>query len=151
MKKILLLNMVCFSLFGCDSNKVTKEYLVGEWDCVNKEYESKYDPKSAGFSKYTELYSNHVIRSYKIVNEVLLTKIIDEDEDEEKLDLDEFYKNLEVKDKIEDCEYIITRSLLKNSSNKFTFEIEMIVNCSEKDNPVNKFKVKRKAICTRIK
>lgn len=149
MKKITLICLACFALSGCSDDKVTKEYLVGEWDCVNKEYQSKYNPKLAGFSKYTESFSTQVIRSYKVVNGVLLTKTIDEDE--EKVDLDEFYKNVKVKEKVEDCECMITRNLSKNSSNKFTFEIEMIVNCSEKDDPLNKFKIKRKAICTRIK
>lgn len=71
MKKILL-SLVCLSLFGCDDNKVTKEYLVGKWDCVYKEYKSKYDYKLKRYSDYSETHSNQVIQSYEIVNGILL-------------------------------------------------------------------------------
>jgi len=39
--------------------------------------------------------------------------------------LDEVYNNLKIEDKTDNQEYVINRNLVKNSSNKFTYEMEM--------------------------
>ena len=43
MKRIALLGLVCFTLFGCGEKKVTEEMLLGEWNCTvsTQEAESK--------------------------------------------------------------------------------------------------------------
>ncbi|MBI0104145.1 hypothetical protein H3T80_08295 [Gilliamella sp. W8145] len=152
MKRIALLGLACFTLFGCGDDsggKVTNEFLVGKWDCVNKKYESNYDSKMNKYSDYVESSSSQIIQSYKVVNGVLLSKTGDEDGIE--LDLDKFYNNLTTKGNSDDCEYTTIRNLVKNSSNGFTFEMEMIFNCSYENNLLHKFKIKRDIICTRIK
>jgi len=152
MKRIVLLGLACFALYGCgdDSDgKVNNEFLVGKWDCVNKKYESNYDSKMNKYSDYVESSSSQIIQSYKVVNGVLLSKTGDEDGIE--LDLDKFYNNLTTKGNSDDCEYTTIRNLVKNSSNGFTFEMEMIFNCSYENNLLHKFKIKRDIICTRIK
>lgn len=77
MKKVLLLGLVSFTLSGCGDEsrgKVTNDFLVGKWECVNKEYESEYDSKFEEYSDYVESSSEQVIQSYKVVNGVLLLK-----------------------------------------------------------------------------
>ena len=34
MKRIALLGLTCFALFGCGEKKVTEEMLLGEWNCT---------------------------------------------------------------------------------------------------------------------
>lgn len=50
-------------------------------------------------------------------------------------------------------EYVINRNLFKNSSNKYTFEMEMFI--TDRDNKTgetkSKTKTKRLRVCTRIK
>ena len=152
MKRIALLGLVCFALSGCGDDsggKVTNEFLVDKWDCINKKYESNYDSKMNKYSDYVESSSSQIIQSYKVVNGVLLSKTGDEDGIE--LDLDKFYNNLTTTGNSDDCEYTTIRNLVKNSNDKFTFEMEMIFNCSYENNLLHKFKIKRDIICTRIK
>lgn len=156
MKRIALLGLVCFALSGCgdDSDndsggKVTNEFLVGKWECVNKEYKSEYDSKFEEYSDYVESSSKQVIQSYKIVNGVLLSKTADEEAVE--IDLDNFYNNLKMEGKDYDLEYVINRSLVKNSNNKFTFEMEMFITDQGDKTDKTKSKTKRLNICTRIK
>lgn len=39
MKKITLLGLIGFILTGCGDDKVTKEYLVGDWRCKDNQYQ----------------------------------------------------------------------------------------------------------------
>ena len=152
MKKVALLSLVSFVLVGwSDDNggKVTNEFLVGNWGCFNKEYESSYDSKLEEYSDYSELSSTQVIRSYKVVNGVLLMKSTDQEEAE--VDLDKIYNNLKTENKANDCEYVLNRNLFKNSSNKHTFEMEMFINCSDDNEGITKSKYKIVQVCTRIK
>ncbi|KES15231.1 hypothetical protein GASC598P17_004220 [Gilliamella apis SCGC AB-598-P17] len=34
MKRIALLGLTCFTLFGCGEKKVTEDMLLGEWNCT---------------------------------------------------------------------------------------------------------------------
>jgi len=152
MKKVALLSLVSFVLVGwSDDNggKVTNEFLVGKWGCFNKEYESSYDSKLEEYSDYSELSSTQVIRSYKVVNGVLLMKSTDREDAE--VDLDKIYNNLKTENKANDCEYVLNRNLFKNSSNKHTFEMEMFINCSDDKEGITKSKYKIVQVCTRIK
>ena len=156
MKRIALLALVCFALSGCgdDSDndsggKVTNEFLVGKWECVHKEYKSSYDSKFEEYSDYVESSSKQVIQSYKVVNGVLLSKTADEEAVE--IDLDKFYNNLKMEGKDYDQEYVINRNLVKNSSNKFTFEMEMFITDQDDKSGKTKSKTKRLNVCTRIK
>jgi len=151
MKKILL-SLVCLSLFGCNDDsggKVTNEFLVGKWECVNKEYKSEYDSKFEEYNDYVESSSEQVIQSYKVVNGVLLLKTANQEAVE--VDLDKFYNNLKMEGKDYDQEYLINRNLVKNSSNKFTFEMEMFITAQDNKAGKTKSKTKRLRVCTRIK
>ena len=149
MKKIALLGLACFTLYGCGDDgggKVTNEFLVGKWDCVHKEYKSSYDSKFEEYSDYVESSNKQIIQSYKIVNGVLLSKTADKAAVE--FDLDKFYNNLTTTGKIDnECQYVINKNFSKNSANQFTIEMETLFNCSDKQ----KFKTKRLNVCTRIK
>ena len=152
MKKIALLGLACFSLSGCGDNsggKVTNDFLVGKWDCIDKKYESEYDSKFEEYSDYVESSSEQVIQSYKVVNGVLLLKTANQDAVE--VDLDKFYNNLKMEGKDYDQEYIIKRNLVKNSTNKFTFEMEMFITDQDNMTGETKSKTKRLRVCTRIK
>jgi len=151
MKKILL-SLVCLSLFGCgDDNggKITNEFLVGKWDCVNKEYESRYDSKFEEYNDYVESGSKQLVQSYKIVNGVLLSKT--ENEEAVEVDIDKFYNNLKIEGKENDLQYVINRNLVKNSSNKFTIEMEMFITDQGDKTGKTKSKTKNLIVCTKIK
>ncbi len=38
MKNVLLISLACFTLFGCNNDKVTNAYLVGKWKCERDYY-----------------------------------------------------------------------------------------------------------------
>ena len=136
--------------YGDDSGgKVTNDFLVGKWDCTNKEYKSEYDSKFEEYSDYSESSSSQIIQSYKVVNGVLLSKTGDEEAVE--VNLDKFYNILKMQGKDYDQEYVINRNLVKNSSNGFTFEMEMFITDQENKTGETKSKTKRLRVCTRIK
>lgn len=149
MKKIALLGLIGIVLTGCGDDKVTKEYLVGKWDCSLKKYESNYDPKFKEYDDYSLEGSEQFKHTYKIVDGVLMAKMNNEEAIE--VDLDKIYKNLTIQGKQEDCEYTTNRNLIKNSGDKFTWEMEMFFTCSDRSGEVIKSKSKRERICTRIK
>ncbi|OTP82416.1 hypothetical protein [Gilliamella apicola] len=152
MKRIALLGLVCFALSGCGDDgggKVTNEFLVGKWDCVQKEYKSSYDSKFEEYSDYVESRSEQIIQSFKVVNGVLLLKT--GDEEVEPVDLDEVYNNLKMEGKDYDQEYVINRNLVKNSSNKFTYEMEMFSTHQGDKIDVTKSKTKLLRVCTKAK
>ena len=151
MKKILLLSLACFALFGCGDNKVTKEYLVGKWDCVYKEYGSKYDSKLKRYIDYFETDSKQVIQSYEIVNGILLLK--NENNKAIEFDLDLLYNNLNMEAITNMCgKWSFNQNLSKNTSNKFTYEWEEFCEAYIKRGDLPPYpKTKRVEVCTRIK
>ena len=149
MKKFVLLGLIGFVLTGCGDDKVTKEYLVGKWDCSFKKYESRYDPKIKEYDDYSLESTEHFKHTYKIDDGVLMVKLPRDEVVE--VDLDKIYTQPTIESKQEDCEHTINRSLIKNSSTKFTFEMEMFLTCSNENGEVTKSKSKRERICTRIK
>ena len=150
MKKILL-SLVCLSLFGCGDNKVTKEYLVGKWDCVYKEYKSKYDSKLKRYSDYSETHSKQVIQSYEIVNGILLSKT--ENHKAIEFDLDIFYNNLNMEALTNLCgKWSYNKKLSKNTSNEFTYEREEFCEAYIERGYFPLYpKTKILKVCTRIK
>ena len=149
MKRIVLLGFIGFVLTGCGDDKVTKEYLVGKWDCSYEENESKYDPKFKEYDDYSLKSSAQVKQSYKIVDGVLMSKIADKDAFQ--LDLNKVYSNLSLEGKTENCTYSIKRELVKKTSNKFSWTEETFFDCLSDKDLASKFKTKRERVCTRIK
>ncbi|MCX8618223.1 hypothetical protein J3U42_07455 [Gilliamella sp. B2923] len=66
-------------------------------------------------------------------------------------DSNKTYTQPTIEGKQNDCEYKINRSLIKNSINKFTFDIEMFLTCSNEKGEAKKSKSQIKRICTRTK
>ena len=151
MKRIFLVGLIGLFLTGCGNDKVTNEYLVGKWDCNNDKYESKYDSKLKEYDDYSLESSEQFKHTYKIVDGVLMVKLPSNEVVE--VDLDKIYKNSTIEGKQGYCEHTINRSLIKNSSNKFTFEMETFFTCSNEKGDVTKTKTKtkRERVCTRIK
>ncbi|KES14717.1 hypothetical protein A9G15_04440 [Gilliamella apis] len=150
MKKILL-SLVCLSLFGCSDNKVTKEYLVGKWNCIHKEYGSEYDSKLKRYSDYFETDSEQVIQSYEIVNGILLSKT--ENHKAIEFDLDIFYNNLNMEALTNLCgKWSYNKKLSKNTSNEFTYEREEFCEAYIERGYFPLYpKTKILKVCTRIK
>ena len=73
------------------------------------------------------------------------------DEEVEPVDLDEAYNNLKMEGKDYDQEYVINRNLVKNSSNKFTYEMEMFSTHQGDKIDVTKSKTKLLRVCTKAK
>ena len=149
MKKIALLGLIGFILTGCGDDKVTKEYLVGDWDCNNEKYESKYDSKFKEYNDYSLKSSEQFKQSYKIVDDVLMSKMADKNAFE--LDLNKVYSNLNLEGKTDNCNYSIKRDLVKKANNKFSWTEETFFDCTFDKDSIDKFKTKRERICTRIK
>lgn len=149
MKKIALFGLIGFVLTGCGDDKVTKEYLVGDWDCSYEEYESKYDLKFKEYDDYSLKSSEQFKQSYKIVDDVLMSKIADKNAFE--LDLNKVYSNLNLEGKTDNCNYSIKRDLVKKANNKFSWTEETFFDCTFDKDSMDKFKTKRERICTRIK
>ena len=152
MKRIALLGLACFVLLSCDddsSDKVTNEFLVGDWNCVDKLYESGYDTKLKKYRDYYESYSGQTTFSYKIVNGILLSK--NGDKEAVEINLDRFYKNLKMEVNSLGFEYVSNTNLLKNSNNKYTFEREMYIASQNDSIGITKSRMKILKVCTRVK
>ena len=152
MKRIALLGLACIALSGCGDDsggKVTNEFLVGKWDCINKKYESKYDSKLNEYSDYVESSSEQISQLYKVVNGALLSEATNEEV--QTVDLNEVYNNLKIEGKTDNQEYVINRNLVKNSSNKFTFEVEIFSTHQGDKIDVTKSKTKILKVCTKAK
>lgn len=50
MKRIILISLVSFALFGCDEKKVTEEMLLGDWQCDFTHQVAKW--KDGAFQDY---------------------------------------------------------------------------------------------------
>ena len=69
MKKIALLGLVCFALSGCGDDKVTKEYLVGDWRCNWESFERMDSGREESYGDAID--SDEYIRTFKIVDDQL--------------------------------------------------------------------------------
>ena len=152
MKKIALLGLIGFILTGCGDDKVTKEYLVGDWRCDLVSYRAKI--QNGKFAEYVKDDINiSLTEEYKIENEKLY--IFDEKNNNWKESdvIDEYSGKLKSHEQ-EDVNYSFTSSIKKESQNKFTKTEEHIVTYKNNElNQANKknYKIKAEATCTRIK
>lgn len=150
MKKVLLCGLIGFILIGCGDNKVTKEYLVGNWNCIYSKYEKNDDSTLEENDDYYLESSKKIKHTYKIVDGVLMAKWHYGKPVE--FDLDELYKNPTTEDYLFGCKYITNHSLIKNSGDKFTWEMKELVICSDKSGEdVIMSQTKKQRVCTRIK
>ena len=70
MKRIVLLDLACFMLFGCGEKKVTEEMLVGDWECRQNEQKAKW--KNGTFQDFGEVKSEKVLITYKNYDGMLM-------------------------------------------------------------------------------
>lgn len=70
MKRIALLGLVCFALFGCGEKKVTEEMLVGNWDCTQTEQKAKW--KNGTFQDFEEVKIEKILVTYKNYDGLLM-------------------------------------------------------------------------------
>ncbi|ORF45452.1 hypothetical protein [Gilliamella apicola] len=70
MKRIALLGVVCFALFGCGEKKVTEEMLVGDWECRQNKQKAKW--KNGTFQDFGEVKSEKVLITYKNYDGMLM-------------------------------------------------------------------------------
>lgn len=66
MKRIVLLGLVCFALSGCGDDKVTKEYLVGDWRCNWESFERMNSGREESYGDAKDKYE--YIQTFKMVN-----------------------------------------------------------------------------------
>ncbi|AHN26230.1 hypothetical protein GAPWK_1657 [Gilliamella apicola] len=70
MKRIVLLGLACFVLFGCGEKKITEEMLVGDWECRQNEQKAKW--KNGTFQDFGEVKSEKVLITYKNYDGMLM-------------------------------------------------------------------------------
>lgn len=70
MKRIVLLGLACFVLFGCGEKKVTEEMLVGNWECTKNERTARW--KNGTFQDFGEVISEKVLITYKNYDGMLM-------------------------------------------------------------------------------
>lgn len=70
MKRIVLLGLACFVLFGCGEKKVTEEMLVGNWECTKNEQTAEW--KNGTFQDFGEVISEKVLITYKKYDGMLM-------------------------------------------------------------------------------
>ena len=142
MKRIALLGLVCFALFGCGEKKVTEEMLLGEWNCTVNTQEAE--------SKNGQLqdFSDPEIGKYKYIfikkDGQLFWNLSSSKENLMPFNLEDIYKRPEYtvgdKQRSQKIEY------LSNDS----FIITAIYTTIDKNNkPISK--IKDKLVCERIK
>ena len=157
MKRIVLLSLVCFALSGCGDDKVTKEYLVGKWECKLDSYSSKME--KGKFTDYVGDELNIIMKEeFKIENNKLYsiskTEIDDDSNGWKESDIIDTHTG-EIIEKTENNSTEKTiRSLIKKSHDTYLTIEEYIKTRNEQydsEDDIEEFRIKAEAICTRIK
>ena len=144
MKRIVLLGLVCFALFGCGEKKVTEEMLVGDWECTRTR--QKADWENGLFQDYsTPVNQGKVPMVYTKENHNLFVKLHFSDR---KVKVD--FKTLNEEFSINSDDRKMTRynklEYISDDEFKSTSEISMTF----ADSQYNR-KIKTLMHCTRIK
>ncbi|WP_334326141.1 hypothetical protein [Gilliamella apicola] len=146
MKRIALLGLVCFALSGCGDDKVTKEYLVGDWRC-NWECFGMDSGREENYGNAID--SDEYIRTFKIVDDQLYRVL--KDEKLESYDIDKIYNNPTYEFIEGDHTLSVTQKLEKISNDKYqSISTSNFKMNSNKTNVID-IKIKEVTICTRIK
>ena len=157
MKRIALLGLVCFALSGCGDDKVTKEYLVGKWECKWDSYRSTM--KDGKFTDYVSDEFNIIMNEeFKIENNKLYsiskTEIDDDSNGWKESDIIDTHTG-EIIEKTENNSTEKTiRSLIKKSHDTYIMSNEYIKTRNEQYNSeenTQNLRIKVETICTRIK
>ena len=147
MKRIVLLGLVCFALSGCGDDKVTKEYLVGDWRCNWESFERMNSGREESYGDAKDKYE--YITTFKMVDDKLYTVL--DNGGVELYDIDKIYNNPTHEFIEEDYTFSGTQKLEKISNDKYQFVIAS--DFKKKSNKTNVIDIRSKEItvCTRIK
>lgn len=165
MKRIALLGLVCFALYGCSDDsgdKVTNEFLVGKWECKLDSYNSKM--KDGKFTDYAGEGLDIIIKEeFKIENNKLYclreSKMDGSTSGNDSNDWKENHIfDTHTGETIEETKNNLTeksiKSLIKKSHDTYLVREEYITIRNEQYNSgdnIENFRTKVEAIFTRIK
>ncbi len=147
MKRIELLGLVCFALSGCGYDKVTKEYLVGDWRCNWESFERMDSGEEESYGDAID--SDEYIRTFKIVDDQLYIAL--KDGELELYDIDKIYNNPTHEFIEEDHTFSGTQKLEKISNDKYQFIIASDFKMNSNKTNVIDIRNKEVTVCTRIK
>lgn len=145
MKKFVLISLVSIALTGCGEDKITKEYLVGDWRCTRNEY-WRHD-SGANEDMGDPVSSIEDTRTFRIINNELY--LISEDDGNVLMDLSKANAD---KDEISETYRTHIKNLIK-VINKDTFKSIITKDNKDINNDTNIIDISTKieTTCTRIK
>lgn len=147
MKRIVLLGLACFALCGCGDDKVTKEYLVGDWRCNWESFERMDSGREESYGEAID--RAEYIRTLKIVDDKLYT-VLDNGE-LELYDIDKIYNNPTHEFLEKDHTFSGTQKLEKINNDKYQFVIASDFKKNSNKTNVIDIRNKEVTICSRIK
>ncbi|MWN04942.1 hypothetical protein [Gilliamella sp. Pas-s95] len=147
MKRIFIVSLVSLALFGCGEDKITKEYLLGNWHCVGNEYEKENSDANEDFDD--SVSSSEKTMTFKMLDNELYQ--INEDGTKILIDPNKMDTN---KSEVTENAKINTKTTTKIvNSDTFNFTILAEINKinSNNNNNIIDLRTKTEVICTRIK
>lgn len=145
MKRILIISLVSLALFGCGEDKITKEYLVGDWRCKDNQYQRQNSGANEDFG--SSVSSIEDTTTFRIINNELYQ--ISKDKGNILIDLSKADLS---KDEISDAYKTHIVNTIK-AIDKDTFKTVLITEIKNINNDTNiiDLRTKLETVCTRIK
>ncbi|OCG40347.1 hypothetical protein [Gilliamella sp. Bif1-4] len=145
MKRILIISLVSLALFGCGEDKITKEYLVGDWRCMDDQYQRHN--VGANEDLGVPVSSLEDLRTFRIINNELYQ--INKETENTLIDLSKIDST---EDEISDAYKTHIVNTIK-AIDKDTFKYITTIDIKNIDNDTNiiNLRTKLEGICTRIK
>lgn len=145
MKRILIISLVSLALFCCGEDKITKEYLVGDWRCIDNQYQ-KHNV-GANEDLGDPVSSLEDLRTFRIINNELYQ--INKETENTLIDLSKIDST---EDEISDAYKTHIVNTIK-AIDKDTFKYITTIDIKNIDNDTNiiNLRTKLEGICTRIK
>lgn len=150
MKRILLLGLIGFAVTGYCADKVTNEYLAGNWECKGVRYQSLKSDGGSQFPKYVNDGDVYYKFSFKLENNQLY-KFNDNSKEWKLIYFIERRTGEEQIDKMEDVTIKFKGTINKVSANEFKLDDEFIENQNDTKLSYMDFKARTKLTCIRIK
>lgn len=147
MKRIALISLVSLTLFGCGDNKVTKEYLVGDWRCNWESFERTNSGREENYGDAVD--KSEYIRTYKIIDGKLY-HIYDGDK-QELYDIDQIYNNPTHEILNDDSAFTGQQKFEKLNNDEYRYIIESEFKKNSNTTNVIDIRSKEVTTCTRIK
>ena len=139
--------MGCLLLFGCGDDKVTKEYLVGDWRCNWQSFERMDSGREESSGNVID--KNEYITTFNMVDDKLYTVL-----NNGKLrlyDIDKIYKNPTHEFLEKDHTFSGTQKLEKINNDKYQFVIASKFKKNSNTTNIIDIRSKEVTTCTRIK